>query len=344
MTPFFPPHIGGMERALRRIASAVSATGHEVHVHTSQIGAADAPESDKNHYVVHREHVRLENWAAAARHWASGAGLDALMVASFGPDTRTAMGAMALEQQARGVRTVWRSPTADHAFRNLSGEFAGLLEGIDIIVANSEASAERTSDAIHRTVHVIPNLLLDDEIKGAALDAQAPRMCDVAWVGRVSPRKRPEQLLEILRRLADAGLDVHVQATHGYGEAELYERFIAALPTEVKRHGASYAQPVEVRRATVFLHVSEVEGSPNSVLEAALRGSIPITSDIPECRQLLAGTSSRFLVEGASDIGEIVGEVSRLSTPEVRREQHRVLALRHNREAVTALWLSVLGA
>ncbi|WP_275571872.1 glycosyltransferase [Mycolicibacterium vanbaalenii] len=117
-----------------------------------------------------------------------------------------------------------------------------------------------------------------------------------------------------MERITEAGFSVHVQATPGYGENELFGRFVSDLPVDVVRHPAAWRQPAVVRRAGVFIHLSEVEGSPNSVLEAALRGSIPLTSDLPECRELLEGTLGEFLSIGTGDIAAVIERLMEATT------------------------------
>lgn len=123
------------------------------------------------------------------------------------------------------------------------------------------------------------------------------------FAGRYSPEKN-------LSVLVDAIFLVLAERTNAvalfFGEGPLKSKLIA----EVKRRGMADRMKIFpyttqlwswMKRANVFLSVSLFEGSPNTILEAAVQGCPLILSDIPQHRELLSEDTSFFVSPGSPD-------------------------------------------
>jgi glycosyltransferase involved in cell wall biosynthesis len=120
----------------------------------------------------------------------------------------------------------------------------------------------------------------EDPRTGEAPPARDPKPPRVLWVGRFSPQKRPELLLELAALCPELPFDVvGGQAGDGAYATGLAAR-ARALPN-VTLHG--WMAPDEVGahydRASVLLCTSPVEGFPNTFLEAWSRG-VPTVSTV----------------------------------------------------------------
>jgi len=342
VTPFYPPSIGGMERAVERLAIALSRTGVEVEVHTSVVIDGDGCDRDSSSGpIVCRKGESLQSWGNEAENWVRARSADAVLVTSFGPDARRSMINICEGLRRRSVRTVWRTPTSDHARRNLASPEIETRQLFDLVVANSAASGRCTEQILGIPVTVIPNLLLMEELEAALIDARSERWADVVWVGRVSARKNPMVLARVLNELAEHQV-VSVQAAPAYGEMTLFRSFMTALSPLVKVASPSLSQPLEVRRGRAFVHLSGVEGSPNAVLEACARGMFPILKDIPACVELVEGLHARLIEDLSTPILPLVKTLAEMSTKQTRLDQHSAIAARHNEENIVSLWLEAL--
>lgn len=290
ITPFYPPSIGGMENAVERIAVGLSRQGVVVEVHTSLVNCAETTCLDQSvvNLTVVRSGHSLVAWGLAAQEWAKERNPDAVILTSFGPDYRDQMISICRNFRYQGVRVVWRSPTSDHAKRNLASRLLDISALLDVVVANSAASAHDTEETLAMPVEVIPNMLLGEELEAARVDSELERLAGMTWVGRVTARKNPLAMARILRDFSKEYL-VCVQAAPAYGEDGLFDAFLDALGPRVTVAPPGSVPPLEVRLAATFIHLSSVEGSPNAVLEACARGSFPLVRSIPACVELVAG-------------------------------------------------------
>ena len=122
------------------------------------------------------------------------------------------------------------------------------------------------------------------------------------YLGRLVPEKRPELLIEAFKELdtekrlviAGGGSD-----TSGY-EASLREA--AQGDPRVLFTGFVDGEPLEELYSNCYAYVlpSDVEGMPMSLLEAMAYGCCCVTSDIPECADVLAGNGVTF-EKGSAD-------------------------------------------
>lgn len=127
------------------------------------------------------------------------------------------------------------------------------------------------------------------------------------WVGRISPEKRPDRLLDLARRMPDVQFDLVGDAPHDWGRTFLAGvsapnvRIVGRVPRH--RMGEVYLG------ACGLICTSEFEGFPNTFLEAWSLG-VPVATLI-DPDGLVGG---RGLGIAASDLEELAHGVRRLAT------------------------------
>lgn len=178
------------------------------------------------------------------------------------------------------------------------GERAAATKADGLIVLSKSAQSY-FQDAYGRTATFIPN----------GIEKKRPRLANqikdkwgldegsyLLYLGRLVPEKRPELLIEAFKRLdtdkrlvvAGGGSD-----TSGF-EASLHEA--AQGDPRVLFTGFVNGVPLEELYSNCYAYVlpSDVEGMPMSLLEAMAYGRCCVTSDIPECADVLAGNGVTF--------------------------------------------------
>lgn len=117
---------------------------------------------------------------------------------------------------------------------------------------------------------LIPNLVasMDTEVRGSA------REHFVLWVGSLARRKRPELIMEI----AEICPDIEFKIVGGVGEDAGHAEYIRERATARSNiEFVGFVPPSEIgnwyERARLYLNTSELEGLPNTYLEAWSRGT-----------------------------------------------------------------------
>ena len=169
----------------------------------------------------------------------------------------------------------------------------------DGLIVLSRSAERYFKDVYGRDSIVIPN----------GMDRKIPRSADfiastwglsegdyLLFLGRLVPEKRPELLIEAFK-----GLDTDKKLVIAGGgsdtsdfESHLHE--LAADDPRIVFTGFVSGEPLEELYSNCFAYVlpSDVEGMPMSLLEAMAYGRCCVTSDIPECADVLAGNGVTF--------------------------------------------------
>jgi glycosyltransferase involved in cell wall biosynthesis len=163
----------------------------------------------------------------------------------------------------------------------------------------------------------------------------AERDWPALWINNFRPLKRPELYLELASRLPE--LAFHIVGGAIPGQEAYYEasKARAASHANAVFHGAAPYHNVNPMygRAKVFVNTSEIEGFPNSYLQAWMRGTPVITFIDPD--GLIAREGLGAVVR---DTEELVEAVRRLCLdPKAWREASdrcRAYMLRHYGDAV----------
>jgi len=186
------------------------------------------------------------------------------------------------------------------------------LRNADLIVAQSEQQ---------RTL-LRHNYGLKSEVLDMAVEMPAgppPRKdIDVLWVSNFRPVKRPEIVLDLARRLPRVQF---VMAGGAMPGAEDYFRATlqaASALTNVKCPGAvPYADVGALfSRARILLNTSQIEGFPNTFLQAWVRGVPVVTFFDPDSL-----IRQRQLGRTASNFDDMVGAVQSLLSDTLERER-----------------------
>ncbi len=275
--------IGGESVQQTLLARALARRGHQVSMVSADLGQPDGAQWDGVHVfkayrpeaglpVLRFLHPRWTGlWAALARadadlYYTSCAGMQVGLVALF--------------CRRHGKRFIFRAASdADSDPSRLLVQYArdrrlyawGLRRA-DAILVQSASQARAMSR----------NFGLPSRMAGMLVEPPpppAPRDIDVLWVSNIRGLKRPDRILALARRLPEAR--VHMVGGPLPGEEALFRetRRMAGSQRNVIFHGRlSYWETSALySRARVLVNTSDVEGFPNSYLQAWVRG-VPVVT------------------------------------------------------------------
>lgn len=116
------------------------------------------------------------------------------------------------------------------------------------------------------------------------------------YLGRLVPEKRPELLIEAFRALDTNKRLVIAGGSSGTSAYEKELRAAAQGDNRILFTGFVIGEPLAELYSNCYAYVlpSDVEGMPMSLLEAMAYGRCCVTSDIPECADVLAGNGVTF--------------------------------------------------
>ena len=156
----------------------------------------------------------------------------------------------------------------------------GLSRAHTVVVQTNKQRAMLTEHFDrHSTVLPMPCPPLPNALSPAALERRPPAQPRVIWIGRISPVKRFDVLLEIARRMPDVQFETAGKPDNGAYATPLLER-AAQLPNLTMRGLVGRDQlPAMYSSATALLCTSDYEGFPNTFLEAWSFGT-PVVSTV----------------------------------------------------------------
>lgn len=175
----------------------------------------------------------------------------------------------------------------------------------DGLVVLSKSAQSYFQDVYGRTATFIPNGIEPkrprpvNQIKEKwGLDAGSYLL----YLGRLVPEKRPELLIEAFKEL---DTDRRLVIAGGGSDTSEYEaslRDAAQGDNRIVFTGFVNGEPLAELYSNCYAYVlpSDVEGMPMSLLEAMAYGRCCVTSDIPECADVLAGNGVTF-EKGSAD-------------------------------------------
>lgn len=178
------------------------------------------------------------------------------------------------------------------------GERAAATKADGLIVLSKSAQSY-FEDAYGRTATFIPNGI---EKKQPTPTSQIKERWGLdegsylLYLGRLVPEKRPELLIEAYKGL---DTDKKLVIAGGGSDTSEYEaslRVAAQGDPRILFTGFVNGEPLEELYSNCYAYVlpSDVEGMPMSLLEAMAYGRCCVTSDIPECADVLAGNGVTF--------------------------------------------------
>ncbi|MGH8263597.1 MAG: glycosyltransferase family 4 protein [Steroidobacterales bacterium] len=284
LSPAFRQHaIGGESVQQTLLARALVRRGHEVSVIVHDHGQPDGFECDGLRVLkayrpeagwpiarfLHPRWTRL--WSALRR-----AAADLYYTSCAGVQ----VGMLAMYCKRHGRRFVFRSASdTDCDPSRLLVRFArdrrlyeyGLRRANAILVQSAAQAA--TLKRCYGLTGRVAGMLIEQPAPTAGRDI------DLLWVSNVRAVKRPDRILALARDLPD--LRIHLAGGPLPGEEALFqrvEREARALSNVVFHGRMSYWETSELYgRAQLLVNTSDVEGFPNSYLQAWIRG-VPVVT------------------------------------------------------------------
>jgi glycosyltransferase involved in cell wall biosynthesis len=294
VTPFYPPHVGGVERYAQQFAWAAADLGLTVNVVTTDAVPRPIESTERGVRVLRLPAYNIpvmgSSYPISLRGWRRAAELlqcDAVMAHTRFFMTTPVAAALAARDRRRlsvvdhGAGPLRSSPKA-LAVASLAYEHAvtAVLKSLSpTFFAVSMASAKWLRRFGIADAYVLPNSISpSDEPPLRRPDAFDGKIV-VLHVGRLLPEKGVSELVEAIDMLATSGLDIELRiAGEGPLRGELerrasktpYVKFLGAIPHNLVES--------ELDRATVYVHPSNLpEGFPTTLLEAGA-AALPVIS------------------------------------------------------------------
>jgi len=169
-----------------------------------------------------------------------------------------------------------------------------------------------------------PARMLVDRPDGQVDDAR--KDIDLLWVANLRHVKRPDRVLDLAARLPH--LRIHMAGGEFPGESALYARIaeVARQRPNITFHGQVTYRNIGALfdRAKIFINTSELEGFPNTLLQAWIRGLPVVTTFDPDKTVTREGLGIRV-----SDPAEMATAASRILGDPVEFEALRQRCLAH---------------
>jgi len=293
--------LGGAERQLSYLATALADRGHEIHV----ASVLDGPNLD-----------RLKAAGAAWHQLRAAGNHDPLilarlvgMIRQLKPDiVQTSLTQMDIlgGSAARLTHIPWvlRESSSAHLYsRGLKNRLRFRLGShTAAIIANSAGGMEYWSPAVAADVlHLIPNAVASDEISRASVDEGTVKTSIdhqkiVLYAGRMDSGKNVESLIVALAHVTKAIPLVTILCGDGPRRPHL-QSLAEKLGVADRMIFTGYHTNVWalMKRADAFVYLSNYEGCPNVVLEGMACGCPLVVSDIPAHREILDESTAYFV-------------------------------------------------
>lgn len=169
----------------------------------------------------------------------------------------------------------------------------------DGLVVLSKSAQSYFHDVYGRTATFIPNGIEPKRPRSANQIKEKWGLDEgsyLLYLGRLVPEKRPELLIDAFKKLDTNKRLVIAGGGSDTSEYEASLREAAQGDPRVLFTGFVNGEPLEELYSNCYAYVlpSDVEGMPMSLLEAMAYGCCCVTSDIPECADVLAGNGVTF--------------------------------------------------
>ncbi len=356
VTPYYPPHTGGIERYVHNLSRALVNRGHDVTVLTANIPKGSPVETENGVTVERRPCLgRPFNDPFVPSFFRPGANLDGADILHAHNAYSCAALSAGIARQICGIPTVlthhgqhmFGHPLKDLFVTLYRGTIEyGLIHRMDRVVTLSLSDADYVSafGVGREKISVIPNAICPDDFlpctgQDTAGFAEAHHIEGkkrVLFVGQISTRKGVDLLLRAVKQIVhEEGRDDIVFLFIGDGDyreraqelacgyrIEEYVRFAGKVG--LRDLVAAY------RSSDVYVLPSLSEGMPTVILEAMFFGLPVITTDLPCLRD---NFGDHAVLVPARDERALAGAITGLLDDAARRrrfsEQGRELVRRN---------------
>lgn len=315
ITPYYPPHLGGMEKVVRELALQ-QARHHDVTVLTTTIGGRRAPRHGWDHAVatirtpaVEFAHTPLSVGLVPALLRTPKTAVWHLHAAHAVLPEQVALTAAARRQPFlvhfhldvdQSGKLGWLLPQYKrHVFGRVLRAAAGVL-----VLTDAQRHFVRTTYRVDRArVFPVPNgVSAEFFLPPRARRGPALRLL---FVGRLSPQKNVARLLRALGQVRHpVVLDVVGDGEQRYWLEQAARRSgLAGVVFHGRLHGAELLRRYE--EADVFVLPSDREGMSLAALEAMAAGLPVLATDVPGNTELLRGVGVLTPADPAALAGAI---------------------------------------
>lgn len=304
---------GGVEVVVTELAKRMAALGHEVTCYDrsgSDVMTGDTVETRERIVdgvrVVPVKTIDKKGLAAAsASYYATKAAIaDKPDVIHFHAEGPCACLPMAQRAGIRTVATIHGLDWQRAKWGKLGsayikhGEKAAVKSADEIIVL-SRSAQEYFEQTYNRKTIFIPNGMNPKESRPADEIKQRWGLEEgsyILFLGRLVPEKRPELLIDAFKNIET---DKRLVIAGGGSDTTEYERQLheqAESDPRVLFTGFVTGEPLAELYSNAYCYIlpSDVEGMPMSLLEAMAYGRACVTSDIPECSDVLSDAGITF--------------------------------------------------
>ena len=319
---------GGVEVVVTELAKRMAALGHDVTCYDrsgSDVMTGDATETRERIVdgvrVVPVKTIDKKGLAAAsASYYATKAAIaDKADLIHFHAEGPCACLPMA---QRAGIRTVATIHGLDWQRAKWGrigsayikhGEKAAVKSADEIIVL-SRSAQEYFEQTYNRKTVFIPNGMDPKECHPADEIKRRWNLEEnsyILFVGRLVPEKRPELLIDAFKNIET---DKRLVIAGGGSDTSEYEQQLheqAKGDSRILFTGFVTGESLAELYSNAYCYVlpSDVEGMPMSLLEAMAYGRACVTSDIPECSDVLAGTGATFSRGDVSALRDVLASL-----------------------------------
>lgn len=300
ITPYYPPHLGGLERVVQHLSAGLGAR-HDVRVLTTTIGAGTAPKRSRDGRVTVLRHrsvevahtplapgllgslIRTPRSAVLHLHCAHAV-LPEMVAITARLRRQRFIVHFHLDVDASG-RLGWLLPAyKQHVFGRVLRAAAGV-----IVLTETQADFVCQRYQVHADrVFVVPNAVHETYFMPERQRcSHLGRPLRLLFVGRLSPQKNVARLIDavsLVRR------PVHLTVVGDGEQHALLRRRVAELELHTvtfagPRHGEALVR--SYADADVFVLPSDREGMPLVALEAMAAALPIVATDVPGNRELL---------------------------------------------------------
>ena len=310
VSPFGPPHRGGLETYVGWLCECIAGAGHDVRLLSCDVRDVDAewitPARDLlvgggTSWPLVLPSPRVRSIVREAVSWAD------LVLHQNCFWNLTSLAASAARRAGRAQRTIVHAAFATYpgagattrvsadAYRLLlGGRQLSLAPPIAVSHASKAFIESEYGVACERVPCPLPGV---PDIRGAQLEPGQPAR--IAWVGRIAPVKAPLDAVEAVRLLSQT----HDVELHVFGTGPMEDR-IPDEPFIIRRGNVARAELLhEVADCHLFLSSSLADNAQLALLEALVLGRPSVATSVGEAPAYLAHPLDRLLTKPADPTG-----------------------------------------